>query len=71
MSMTRWFATAAAAAGLAASALIGAPGTASAAQGQSFLYRGEALHVGQMIYRFSPQGWQIQLVMQGDGNLVE
>ncbi|MFF2468733.1 hypothetical protein [Streptomyces mirabilis] len=71
MSMIRRLATAAAAVGLTASALIGTAGTASAAAGQSFLYRGEALHVGQMIYRYSPQGWQIQLVMQSDGNLVE
>ncbi|MDQ0934664.1 hypothetical protein [Streptomyces turgidiscabies] len=72
MSMIRRLVTVAAAAGLAVSALISTSGTASAAAGQSFLYRGEALHVGQMIYRFhAPQGWEIQLVMQNDGNLVE
>ncbi|MGW3498581.1 hypothetical protein [Streptomyces sp. NPDC001020] len=53
------------------SLMVGTVGTASAAAGESFLYRGQTLHAGQMIHRYTPKGWEIQLVMQTDGNLVE
>lgn len=57
--------------GVAAASYLGIGGTASAAAGQDSLLRGQSLYAGQQIQRDLPNGWQLQLVMQGDDNLVE
>lgn len=55
--------------GIAASA-VGMADSASAAAGQSYLYRGQQLNAGEQIQRANNIG-TVVLTMQGDGNLVE
>jgi hypothetical protein len=54
----------------AASALIGASGTASASSADA-LWLGQTLNIGDDIWGYGSPGTAYQLIMQDDGNLVE
>ncbi|MER7755794.1 hypothetical protein [Kitasatospora sp. NPDC097643] len=56
---------------IAAASVVGLSGSASASNVTSALYRGQTLNVGDSVVGTTGTSTWYQLIMQGDGNLVE